>query len=205
MSVSQSIVFATSNPHKIEEVAAVFAPAGIDVVGLDALNLDVPEPIEDGRTFTDNALIKARYYAKLSGRLILADDSGLCVDALGGEPGVRSARYAGVSGPRSVVDPANNAKMVAQLRDVPEKDRTARFVCVMALCDADKTWAIAQGAIEGRIVLEPRGGNGFGYDPHFFVDEKGCTTAELSPDQKNAISHRGTASRRMIEILRRLK
>lgn len=199
MSVPDSIVFASSNPHKLEEVSHVFAGINVAVVGLDGFG-EIPEPVEDGRTFTANALIKARHYAQATGRLVLADDSGLCVDALGDAPGVLSARYAGVTGPRKQVDAANNAKLVEQLRDVPQAKRTARFVCVMALCDAAMTWAIVRGTVEGRIVPEPRGSNGFGYDPHFEIAALGRTAAELPPDQKNAISHRGNACRRMIEV-----
>jgi len=204
MSVPDSIVFATGNPHKLDEVSGVFVELGLRIQGLDSLEKSIEEPVEDGRTFIANALIKARYYAEHTGRLALADDSGLAVDALGGAPGVISARYAGASGPRPEVDAANNARLVEKLRDVPEAERTARFVCVMALCDAKMTWAVARGTIEGRIVLDPRGENGFGYDPHFFIPEKGCTSAELPPAEKNAISHRGVATRRMIKALRTL-
>lgn len=202
MSVPDSIVFASSNPHKLEEVSHVFAGINVAVVGLDGFQ-EIPEPVEDGRTFTTNALIKARYYAQATGRVVLADDSGLCVDALGGAPGVLSARYAGVIDqprPRKQVDAANNAKLVDQLRAVPEAERTARFMCVMALCDAKTTWAIVRGSVEGRIVMEPRGDNGFGYDPHFEIAALGRTAAELPPDEKNAISHRGVACRRLIQL-----
>lgn len=204
MSVPDSIVFASSNPHKLEEVSHVFAGIHVGIQGLDAFG-EIPEPVEDGRTFTANALIKARYYAQATGQLVLADDSGLCVDALGGAPGVLSARYAGVSGPRKQVDAANNAKLVDALKEVPPADRTARFMCVMALCDAKMTWAIVRGTVEGRIVFESRGENGFGYDPHFEIDSLGKTAAELPPDQKNAISHRGNACRRMIDVLGNLQ
>jgi XTP/dITP diphosphohydrolase len=206
MSLPHTIVFATSNPHKLEEVAAVLGEAGVKVRGLEAIGKTIAEPEETGLTFIDNAILKARYYAQHagSGAVVLADDSGLEVDALGGAPGVHSARYAGVTGPRSVVDPANNAKLVAQLREIPEGQRSARFVCAMAMCDAKQTIAVVRGTIEGRMVLEPRGSNGFGYDPLFFVDEVGCTTAELPPEKKNAISHRGKATRMMLGVLKQL-
>jgi len=201
MSLPKSIVFATGNPGKRNEVAAVLADLGIEVVGLDALHLDIDEPIEDQPTFAGNAVLKARHYAAATGRLVLADDSGLEVDALGGAPGVISARYAGVEGARDVVDPANNAKLLRELQGVPDTQRTARFVCVMALCDDRLTHLITRGEIEGRIIHEPRGVNGFGYDPLFLVPHLGRTTAELPAHEKNAISHRGQATRRLVEAL----
>ena len=201
MSLPPTILFATSNPHKVSEVAAVLGPLGITVVGLDSLGLSLAEPVEDGKTFTANAVLKARYYAIKTGRLALADDSGLVVDALGGGPGVHSARYSGMTGPRNIVDPANNARLLAELRNVPDEQRTARFVCVMALCDPHRTWAVTRGVVEGRIGHEPRGKNGFGYDPLFVLPERGCTTAQLSPEEKNAISHRGEAARLLAEVL----
>lgn len=203
MSLPSSIVFATGNPHKLEEVAAIFSPSGIRVVGLNEAGHDIPEPVEDGRTFLANAVLKARYYARHTKRLTLADDSGLEVDALGGEPGVRSARYAGVSGPRAVVDPANNALLLERLAEVPDERRTARFVCTLALSDGTRTLAVARGEVEGRILRAPRGSNGFGYDPLFLLPDRGVTTAELPPEEKNAISHRGRACAVMLEILQR--
>jgi XTP/dITP diphosphohydrolase len=204
MSIDQPIVFATSNPHKTHEVGGILKPLGISVHTLDADAQKLPEPEENGVTFPANALIKARYYARHTGRLVMADDSGLVVDALDGKPGVLSARYAGVQGGRDVVDPANNAKLIEAIRTIPEKQRTARFVCVMALCAPDRTLAIARGVVEGLILTEPRGTNGFGYDPLFLLPERGCTTAELSDEQKNAISHRGQATRRLSEMLTRI-
>ena len=203
MSVPQSILFATGNPHKLEEVAAVLGPLGVRITGLDAVAQTFEEPVEDGHTFLANAVIKARYYAQHTRRPCLADDSGLVVDALGGEPGVRSARYAELAGPRRVVDPANNAKLLEKLRGVPDEQRTARFVCVMVLADSHRTWAVTRGTIEGRIAHEPRGANGFGYDPLFILPGRGVTTAELPPEQKNAISHRGQAARMLADLLRR--
>ena len=205
MSLPESILFATGNPHKLAEVAAILRPAGITVRGLDDRLAALDEPVEDGATFTDNAVLKARYYARHAGGPALADDSGLVVDALGGAPGVLSARYAGHPGPREEADAANNAKLIERLRDIPEAERTARFVCVMALCDAERTLATAQGVIEGRMLTEPRGTNGFGYDPLFYVPELGRTTAELPPEQKNAVSHRGRAAHRLLEAMRNLE
>ena len=215
------ILIATSNPHKLDEIRAVFAEpsaGGADavtpeLVGLADLGLKIPEPHEDQPTFEGNSLLKARYYARASGLLCLADDSGLEVDALGGAPGVLSARYAGVSGGRQVVDPANNKLLLERLRDVPPEKRGARFVCAMALVDlAGPSAALAQvrGVVEGRILgpdgvdHRGRGSNGFGYDPLFLITELGLTTAELSPQQKNAISHRGRASRLMWHEIQRL-
>lgn len=214
------VLLASSNPHKVQEISAVWqslaqqggSPA-VELVGLDALDRSIDEPVEDQPTFEANAVLKARYYAQATSMLTLADDSGLEVDALGGEPGVRSARYAGVSGPREVVDKANNRLLIDRLADTPASQRTARFVCVMALvAPEDKrpdqpgaVLAVVRGSVDGRILtgdeagpdVRGRGEHGFGYDPLFFVAEPGKTTAELSPDQKNAISHRGRAARLM--------
>lgn len=204
MSSPRSILLATGNAHKADEIRAVLGPAGITVRSLAEAGIDAPEPVEDQPTFAANALLKARYYARIAGGLCLADDSGLCVDALGGEPGVHSARYAGVSGDRRDVDAANNRKLVETLRSVPEPDRTARFVCVMVLADPRATWAQVRGEAPGRIVLEPRGGNGFGYDPHFLVDGLNRTAAELAPHEKNAVSHRGRALAELRVAIERL-
>jgi len=216
-----TILLATSNPHKVEEIREVFAEmaqgdraTAIDLASLDDLGRRLPEPVEDRPTFEGNAEKKAVHYATLSGLLSLADDSGLEVDALGGEPGVRSARYAGAEGPRSTVDPANNALLLERLGTTPVERRSARFVCAMALAagpsanGAASVIAAVRGTIEGRILgpgdegFAPgdsagRGGNGFGYDPLFLVRELGRTTAELSPQEKNRISHRGQAARKM--------
>ena len=200
------LLFATSNPHKLEEVAAILAPMGIDVVGLCALESKIPEPVEDGATFQANARIKAVYYAKALGRMCLADDSGLEVDALGSAPGVHSARYAGVDGQRPQRDGANNEKLLAELQGVPAEQRTARFVCAMCLVDDDGSiLAETRGTFRGIITTEPRGENGFGYDPLLYLPDVGCTSAELSPQQKNARSHRGVASREMARHLKSLQ
>ncbi len=200
------LLFATSNPHKIEEVAAILAPLGIDVVGFGALESKIPEPIEDGATFQANARIKAVYYAKALRRMCLADDSGLEVDALGSAPGVHSARYAGVDGQRAQRDGANNEKLLAALQGVPAEQRTARFVCAMCLADTDGAIvAETRGTFPGIITTEPRGKNGFGYDPLLYLPDVGCTSAELSPQQKNARSHRGAASREMAKHLKTLQ
>ena len=200
------LLFATSNPHKVEEVAAILAPMGIDVVGFGAMESKIPEPVEDGATFQANARIKAVYYAKALGRMCLADDSGLEVDALGSAPGVHSARYAGVDGQRAQRDGANNEKLLAELQGVPAEKRTARFVCAMCLVDGDGSiLAETRGTFQGIITTEPRGENGFGYDPLLYLPDVGCTSAELSPQQKNARSHRGVASREMAKHLKSLQ
>lgn len=194
------------------DVAAMAAGEPIELLSLAELSLDGPEPVEDQPTFEGNAVLKARYYADAADHLCLADDSGLEVDALGGEPGVISARYSGATGGRDVVDPANNRLLLERLGDTPADQRIARFVCVMALCQPGETEpvAVVRGTIEGRILTRDeagvdargRGDNGFGYDPLFLVPALGKTTAELSPEHKNRISHRGDASRKMWAKLR---
>lgn len=198
-----TLLFASSNPHKVDEVRAILAPLGIRVVGLQSLADPPPEPLEDGDSFEANARIKAIAYATATGQMCLADDSGLEVDALGGEPGVQSARYAGVGDSRAERDAANNAKLLRELADVPQEQRTARFVCAMCLADAEgNIIAETRGTFEGVIADEPRGSNGFGYDPLLYLPDRGCTSAELSPEEKNARSHRGQAARKMAELLR---
>lgn len=195
LSQEMRILFATSNPHKLDEVRAILAPYGVEVVGLDSINPQPPEPIEDGATFRDNARIKAIAYARAAGQTCLADDSGLEVDALGGRPGVHSARYAGIGSTRSERDAANNAKLLGELNDVPDDRRTARFVCAMCLAEPDGTIiAETRGEFPGVIAREPRGSNGFGYDPLLYLPDRGCSSAELTSDEKNARSHRGEAT-----------
>jgi XTP/dITP diphosphohydrolase len=198
------LLFASTNSNKVAEVRAILAPHGVTVIGLDEVGDAAarPEPVEDGETFADNARIKAVYYAKAAGRWTLADDSGLEVDALGGEPGVRSARYAGSGGTRSERDQVNNRKLLNALSAVPDEKRTARFVCAMCLADAEgRVAAETRGTVEGVIGREPRGHNGFGYDPLFGLPHLGCTSAELPTEQKNALSHRGDAARQMADRL----
>ncbi|MEM1165443.1 MAG: RdgB/HAM1 family non-canonical purine NTP pyrophosphatase [Planctomycetota bacterium] len=201
------LLIATTNPHKLEEITAVFAPAGIEAVGLSLIERQLPEPEEDQDTFLGNAELKALYYARETRRICLADDSGLVVDALAGRPGVRSARYAGSTGTRDERDAANNAKLLAELADVPDARRTARFVCAMCVATPDsEIIGTAEGHFEGRIAHEPRGENGFGYDPLLIVADEPPrdpprTAAELSPDEKNARSHRGNACRAILPTL----
>jgi XTP/dITP diphosphohydrolase len=195
---------ATRNAGKLREIRQVLADLTVEVVGLDAFD-QIPEPSEHGASFSENARDKALAYARATDRWALADDSGLVVDALGGAPGVRSARYAADRCPpdatRDQIDTANNAKLLAELQGVPDERRTARFICHLVLADAQRVLIETSDAIEGRIAHAPRGTNGFGYDPLFIADETGCTTAELPPERKNAISHRGKALRRFTELL----
>jgi XTP/dITP diphosphohydrolase len=200
------ILFATSNPHKIDEVRGILAPLKIEVVGLDSIANLPAEPVEDGATFEDNARIKALAYARSTGQVCLADDSGLEVDALGGRPGVHSARYAGTGATRAERDATNNAKLLRELENIADARRTARFVCAMCLADPKGTiLAEARGEFPGVIAREPRGGNGFGYDPLLLLPDRGCTSAELSAGEKNARSHRGEAARKIADVIRELK
>lgn len=199
------LLAATSNPHKLAELRAIFAPVGVCVLGLD----EVPggpfaEPDENGDTFEANARIKAIAYARMTGRVCLADDSGLEVDAMRGEPGVHSAYYAGREGTRAERDARNNAKLLGALRNVPDHQRSARFVCAMCLADPDgRVLAESRGTFEGRIGHSERGANGFGYDPLLMLAD-GRSSAELSPNEKNSLSHRGAAARDMLPTLRTL-
>jgi XTP/dITP diphosphohydrolase len=200
------LVVASGNPHKVEEVRSVLDALGWRVHSLhDVGAADMPEPEETGTTFAQNAQIKAVTYASRIKRMVLADDSGLVVDALGGEPGVRSARWAGVDGDRATRDAANNAKLLDLLAGVPDAQRTARFVCSMCVASSDGTRiAQSEGVFHGWIGHEARGANGFGYDPLFRVRSSGVSGAELTPQQKNAMSHRGSATRAIAHSLARL-
>ena len=195
----QKLVIATSNPHKVEEIAAVLGQIGIECAPMGQPG--IPEPDESGATFEENARIKAVEYAKALGVTVLADDSGLEVDALGGAPGVHSARYAGVGATRAERDAANNAKLLHALDGVPHGRRTARFVCVLCVARPDGSIvAEARGTFEGWIGETPRGSNGFGYDP-LLVLADGRTSAELTSEEKNARSHRGNALRTLVRCL----
>lgn len=200
-----TLLIATTNLGKLREVRAALGRLPVRIMTLDDFSRAAcrprwPEPVEDAETFEGNAAIKALHYARLSGGWALADDSGLEVDALGLAPGIRSARYAGSARD----DAANNSKLMEQLAGVPTERRTARFRCAIALADSERVVATASGVVEGRIVDQPRGSNGFGYDPHFYVPEQGLTTAEMAPDQKNRISHRGQALRAIRPEIERL-
>lgn len=203
MSALREIVVATGNPHKVEEIRAILGATGLMIRSLDEVGGPFAEPDETGRSFEANARIKAIAYAKRTGRTVLADDSGLEVDALGGEPGVDSAIWAGSHGSRAERDARNNAKLAERMRGVPADRRAARFVCCMCLADAaGRVLAETRGTFEGRIGEAPRGSHGFGYDPWLWLDDAGCSSAELPPDAKNARSHRGQAARAMAAALR---
>ena len=194
-----TLLIATSNRGTLREVRAVLAGLPVRLATLDD-HPGITAPVEDADSFEGNAKLKALYYARATGAWTLAEDSGLEVDALHGEPGVHSARYAG-SGCDSA---ANNAKLVRQLASVSQDRRGARFRCVAALANPSEVVGTASGFIEGVVIDEPRGANGFGYDPHFLVPEYGMTTAEMSPGQKNRISHRGMALRAIRPAIERL-
>jgi XTP/dITP diphosphohydrolase len=203
VTLPSELLAATSNPHKLDEIRAVLAPLAMRVLSLDDAGCaDLPEPDENADTFAGNAEIKAVAYAKATGRVCLADDSGLEVDALDGAPGVYSARYAGVGDTRAERDAANNAKLLDALKDVPDAQRTARFVCAMCVADPDgNNIATSRGTFGGVIGRAPRGDNGFGYDPLLVLPD-GRTSAELPPAEKNARSHRGAALRELVKTLR---
>jgi XTP/dITP diphosphohydrolase len=186
---------ATGNPGKLREfrMAAQHAPVEIELLPLFR---DLPACVEDGATFEENAILKARHYGRHASGLLFADDSGLEVDALGGAPGVYSARF---SGPHAT-DAANNRLLLERLQGV--ENRTARFVCVIALVEGDAVRGIYRGTVEGRILEEPQGNEGFGYDPLFFYPPFGCTFGEASDEQKFSASHRGKA---LLEMLANLK
>jgi XTP/dITP diphosphohydrolase len=196
------VVLATRNPHKIRELRRILADA--DVAGIDLVSLadhpDVPEVAETGLTYVENAVLKATAVAAATGLCAIADDSGLSVDVLGGMPGVWSARWAGRHGD----DMANLTLLLSQLADVPDDRRTAAFVCAAALAAPSGQVVVEEGQVRGLLIREPRGTNGFGYDPIFVPDGDIRTTAEMPSAEKDAISHRGRAFRALTPHLRRL-
>ncbi|MBQ9898193.1 MAG: RdgB/HAM1 family non-canonical purine NTP pyrophosphatase [Ruminococcus sp.] len=183
------LVMATNNANKLREAREILAPLGIEVLSQRDAGADC-EPEENGATFAENAMIKARAVFEIVGLPVIADDSGLCVDALGGRPGVYSARYA--------PEGQHCAKLLDEMKDVPAEERGAAFVCNVALLDGD-TAEVFAGECRGAVGYEKRGSNGFGYDPVFMVGER--TMAELSADEKNKISHRGAALRELYRFL----
>ena len=185
------LIFATGNQGKVNEFRQMLGE-DYEILSMKDLDVDV-EIIEDGKTFEENAVIKAKAVMEVTGEMVLADDSGFEVDCLNKEPGIYSARYMGEDTPYSV----KNAELLRRCEGVPEEKRGARFVCVIACAYPDGTVDTATGVIEGKLAYEPKGENGFGYDPIFYLPEFGCTSAELSPEDKNAISHRGKALRMM--------
>lgn len=191
--MKSKILIATHNKHKLAEMERILVPMGYEVVTDTDIGISLTDVEETGTTFIENARIKAESGCKESGLICIADDSGLAVDALGGAPGVYSARYSGVHGD----DKANIVKLLNELKDVPDKERTARFMCSICVTFPDGTEVTAEGKCEGKIGYEKRGENGFGYDPVFMVGDK--SFAELSADEKDAISHRGNALKALKE------
>lgn len=198
-SSEMELIFATGNPYKVQEAASILAALGVRLRSLTDVGCEAPEPIEDGATFEENARLKARYYAERLGVRCLAEDSGLEVDALGGAPGVFSARYAGTGATRDERDRANNEKLLAALEGVPESRRGARFVCALAVAEpSGAILAESRGTYAGIIAPAPRGAGGFGYDPLLYLPDRGCTSAELTAAEKHARSHRGNALRQLV-------
>lgn len=193
------VVLATRNPHKVAELGQILGALGlaIELVGLDAYP-DVPEIAETGATFAANALLKAEAVASATGQPAIADDSGLCVDALNGMPGIYSARWSGGDG-----DAANLDLVLAQIADVPDERRGAAFRCAAALAVPGRAAEVAEGEVRGRLLRARRGTNGFGYDPIFVPDGESRTTAEMDADEKNAVSHRGRAFRALAPLIER--
>lgn len=192
------IIFATGNADKMKEIRMIMADVGMEIISMKEAGIQA-DIEEDGKTYEENALIKARAVAVFTDAIVLADDSGLEVDGLNKEPGVYSARYMGEDTPYSI----KNANIISRLEGVPEEKRTARFVCAIAAVFPDGRELTVRAAIEGRIGYEEKGGNGFGYDPIFYVPELHKTTAELTEEEKNIVSHRGKALRLMKEELKK--
>jgi len=197
MSKRKQVVLATRNQGKVREFNRLFADLGWEAVSLDAFS-GVPEVVEDGATFEENAIKKAQTISAHLQMPALGDDSGLEVDALEGRPGVYSARYAG----ENATDEENWRKLLKELHGVPLEKRKARFRCALAWVTPGQEPVIATGACEGVILHEPKGTNGFGYDPVFFLPQHLCTMAQLSPEEKNKISHRAVAMRQLLEKIR---
>lgn len=195
----QKVVLATGNPGKVRELASLLEDFGLDVVAQSELNVDDAE--ETGLTFIENAILKARHAARITGLPAIADDSGLAVDALGGAPGIYSARYAGEHGN----DRANLEKLLQTLQGVPDAQRQAQFHCVLVYLRHadDPTPLVCHGRWPGVIAHQPAGEGGFGYDPVFYVPESGKTAAEMSKAEKSAVSHRGQALVLLLEAMRR--
>lgn len=192
------LIFATSNQGKMKEIREILTDLNVEVLSLKEAGIEA-DIVEDGKTFEENALIKARAIRDLTGCMVLADDSGLEVDALNKEPGIYSARYMGEDTSYDI----KNKNIIDRLNGLTGNERSARFVCVIAAAFPDGSEETRRGTIEGQIGFEIAGENGFGYDPIFYVPEFGCTTAELSSEDKNAISHRGKALRAMKEVIER--
>ena len=194
--MADKIIFATGNKNKMREIRDILSDLGMEILSMKEAGID-KEINEDGKTFEENALIKARAVAEDTDAVVLADDSGLEIDYLNKEPGIYSARYLGEDTSYEI----KNQALLDRLSGVKKEDRTARFVCAIAAVLPDKREFVVRETIEGYIGEKPAGTNGFGYDPIFYVDEYGCSTAELSEEKKNEVSHRGKALRAMKEKL----
>ncbi len=197
----KTVLVATSNAGKLRDLAAAAAVRGVEIASLPGFAA-LPTVVEDGATFEANARKKAEHYSRYApGEVVIADDSGLAVDALGGAPGVHSARYAALRAGRegNSSDAENNAELLRELRDVPEGKRSARFICLIAAARDGQTLATFSGEVEGRVLFEEHGQDGFGYDPLFFVPALGKTFGETTPEQKAGVSHRGRAFRGFLQ------
>ena len=192
----KKVIFATGNQGKMKEIREILGDLDIELLSLKDAGIHA-DIVEDGKTFEENAQIKARTICNLTGEIVLADDSGLEIDYLNKEPGIYSARYMGEDTSYHI----KNANLIERLEGVPDEERRARFVCAVAAVFPDGTVKVVRETIEGQIAHEIVGENGFGYDPIFYVPEYGCTTAEMTPELKNELSHRGKALRAMKKIL----
>ena len=192
------MIFATGNENKMKEIREILGALPLEILSMKEAGISA-DIVEDGKTFEENALIKARAICKLAGEMVLADDSGLEIDYLNKEPGIYSARYMGEDTSYHI----KNKSLIDRLEGVPDEKRTARFVCAIAAVFPDGKELVVRGTVEGIIGYEEKGENGFGYDPIFYLPERGCTTAELPPEEKNSISHRGNALRLMKDLLER--
>ena len=197
--MGKKLIFATNNEGKVNEIRQILGD-GYEVYSLKDLDIHT-NIVEDGKTFEENAQIKARAICRQTNEMVLADDSGFEVDYLGGEPGIYSARYLGEDTSYEI----KNAEILRRCEQAKEEERTARIVCAIACAYPDGRVETTKGVIEGRLAYEPKGTNGFGYDPIFYLPERGCTTGEMEPEEKNKISHRGIALRKMVEKLNRLE
>ena len=193
----KKVIFATGNQGKMKEIREILGDLDIELLSLKDAGIQA-DIVEDGKTFEENAQIKAKTICDLPGEIVLADDSGLEIDYLNKEPGIYSARYMGEDTSYRI----KNANLIQRLEGVPDEQRTARFVCAIAAAFPDGTMKTVRAAMEGRIGYEERGENGFGYDPIFWLPEYSCTSAELSMEEKNKISHRGKALRLIKDELR---
>lgn len=190
------IIFATGNQHKMKEIREILGDIGLEIVSMKEAGLEA-DIVEDGKTFEENAMIKATEIAKLCDDIVLAEDSGLEIDYLDKAPGIMSARFMGEDTSYDI----KNQALIDKLEGVPKEKRTARFVCAIVAVLPSGKQIVTRGTIEGMIGYEIAGENGFGYDPIFYVEEYGCTTAQLSPEEKNKVSHRGNALMAMKEKL----